>query len=380
MEVLATIFSKALDLLVDPVKRQLSYVWNYNGNVEELRGCAQRLKDERQSMIIRVREAERNGEEIDDRVTNWLTRMDEKIAEIEMFLGDEGHLKTGCCNSSFPNLRLRHKLGRKAKKMNPQCADLLQQVNFTVISYRPEPTITDAALSDSGYQSLSSRDAIFKEVMNALRDPTNKMIGIYGQGGVGKTTLVKAVARKAMGEKLFDVVVMASITSTPDVRKIQQEIADILDLRLDDQSDIGRADRLRQRLTKESKRILLVLDDLWARLDLKMLGIPYDDDNDADINQKTVKEIPDFGHNVVKIEESPSGFRSCKILLTSRIKGVLLSEMDVKENSVFSIEVLEEKDAEKLFNKVAMITDEDSDELKSLAAKVAKKCANCQWR
>ncbi|XP_054780689.1 uncharacterized protein LOC129288216 [Prosopis cineraria] len=372
MEFVATMFGKVLDLVVDPVKRQLGYLWNYKSNLEELRGCAQRLKDERQSMIARVREAERNGENIEDRVNNWLTEMDEKIAEIDMFLGDEDHLKTGCSNSSFPNLRLRHKLGRKAKKMNPACADLVQQANFTIISYRPEPIAIDAALFDGGYELFSSREAIIEEVMNALRDSTITMIGILGQGGVGKTTLAKAVARKAMAEKLFNVVVTANITSTPDVRRIQGEIADMLGLRLDDESEIGRAGRLLQRLKKEKESILVILDDLWAGLDLNMLGIPSNDD---DVSQMTIKDMHDFGPNMLKTEKRPGGFKRCKILLTSRIKGVLLSEMDVKENSIFSVEVLEENDAEKLFNKVAGISDEDSAELKSLSTKIANKCA-----
>ena len=44
-------------------------------------------------------------------------------------------------------------------------------------------------------------------------------------GGVGKTMLVKQVAEQAEQEKLFHNVVTASVFQTPDLKKIQQQIA-----------------------------------------------------------------------------------------------------------------------------------------------------------
>jgi putative protein kinase ArgK-like GTPase of G3E family len=38
------------------------------------------------------------------------------------------------------------------------------------------------------------------------------MIGLYGMGGVGKTTLVKEVGRRAKESKLFDEVLMATLS------------------------------------------------------------------------------------------------------------------------------------------------------------------------
>ncbi|XP_054782295.1 disease resistance protein At4g27190-like [Prosopis cineraria] len=358
MQFLAALFGKALDVLVPRVRRHVAYLCSYRSNVEKLKEHVQRVKVEKQSMNDRVQEAERKGENIQERVTSWLTKVDEKITEIDVFLEDEGHLKTGC-STGFPNLKLRHQLGRKAKKMIPQCVELLQHKNFTTISHRSEPEAIDVALSDDGYESFSSRKAITEEVMNSLRDPKSKMIGIYEQGGVGKTTLVKAIARKAKAKKLFNLVIMVNITITPDVRKIQGEMADMLGLRLDDESEIGRAGRLQQRSKKEKENALLIFDDLWAGLDLNMLGIQFKDDDDS---------------NSLKERKSSSDSKSCKILLTSRSKDVLLSEMNAKD-SIFPLEVIKQKESKKLFDKVAGITNQDL-ELKSLATKIVKKCAD----
>ncbi|XP_028782836.1 probable disease resistance protein At4g27220 [Neltuma alba] len=69
-----------------------------------------------------------------------------------------------------------------------------------------------------------------------------------------------------------------------------------------------------------------------------------------------------------------SDSKKFKILLTSRHKEVLSSEMEVKD-SIFKVNVMEEEESEMLFNKVAGITDEDS-ELKSISTKIVLKCAN----
>ncbi|XP_054780681.1 probable disease resistance protein At4g27220 isoform X2 [Prosopis cineraria] len=384
MEYVTAIFGKVFDVIVEPVTRQLGYLYYYRSNVQELGRCAEVLRAQRQSLTNRVRAAERNGENIDDQVTNWLENMEQKIAEIEDFQKDEGHRKTGCCNGSFPNnLRLRHKLGRKAKKMIPLCTNLLQQPNFATFSYRPEPEASDVALYDEGYEPFKSRDDILEEVMKALRDPAIKMIGIWGQGGVGKTTLVKAVARKAKAEKLFNVVIMANITSTPDVRKVQGEMAAMLGLTLDDETDIGRASRLRERLKKKKENTLVILDDLWARFELSMLGILSKDD---DTSQMTVREMPSVGHNQMIDDRMASDSnqmiddrmasdsKSYKVLLTSRRRDVLSSEMGVKD-SIFTVDVMEQEESEKLFNKVVGVTNEDY-ELKSLSTKIVQKCAN----
>ncbi|XP_028795134.1 probable disease resistance protein At4g27220 [Neltuma alba] len=371
MEFLATFFGTVLGGMVEPVKRQLRYIRNYKSNVQKLQSRVQDLRDRKTSVMAQVEEAERNAENIHDPVTTWLTKTDEKIDEIQKFLTNKGQKRTRSSSGSFPNLYLRRKLGKQAQKMVQQCDDLLQESNFPAFSYRPEPEASNVALHDDGYESFKSRDVIVEQVMKALSDPTIKMIGIYGQGGVGKTTLVKAIARKAKAERLFNVVVMANITTEPDVRRIQGEIADMLGLRLDDESKNGRAGHLKQRLRKEKENTLVILDDLWARFDMSMLGIPLKDD---DINQKTIANMPNISHNQLKDDKMASDSKWFKILLTSRRKEVLSSEMKAREDSVFKVNVMEEEESEKLFNKVVGITNEDS-ELKSLATKIVQKCA-----
>ncbi|XP_042488306.1 disease resistance protein At4g27190-like [Macadamia integrifolia] len=100
------------------------------------------------------------------------------------------------------------------------------------------------------------------------------MVGVYGIGGVGKTTLMKEVAKNMTKDGLFDQVVMVTVSQEPVLKKIQGEIGENLGLTLSEESLDVRARRLLERLKKE-KRILIVLDDLWKPLNLpEELGIP----------------------------------------------------------------------------------------------------------
>ncbi|KAL5775496.1 hypothetical protein ACOSP7_013053 [Xanthoceras sorbifolium] len=100
-----------------------------------------------------------------------------------------------------------------------------------------------------------------------------------------------------MVDKLFDVVVMTDITETPNIKSIQGQIADELGLKFHEKSLSGRDARLRNRLKKE-KRVLVVLDNIWAQLDLEVVGIPLVEEEKGSVTQK------DFFVNVLSREEA----------------------------------------------------------------------------
>ncbi|XVF42812.1 hypothetical protein PTKIN_Ptkin01aG0395200 [Pterospermum kingtungense] len=158
-------------------------------------------------------------------------------------------------------------------------------------------------------------------------------------------TLVKEVARQVKEDKSFDSVVIAAVTQNPDIQKIQDQVAEMLGLKFEEQSISGRARRLRQRL-KQGKKILVVLDDIWARLDLMELGIPFGGEH-----------------------------RGCTVLLTSRDLFVLLNDMEAKKK--FEIGVLRQEEAWSFFRKRAGIgsSDSASETEVATAIEVANKCA-----
>jgi|UniRef100_A0A2N9H6K6 disease resistance protein RPS2 len=73
---------------------------------------------------------------------------------------------------------------------------------------------------------------------------------------------------------------MGVVSRTPNLKQIQGELADMLGLKFHEESDSGRAHRLYARL-KNEKKILIILDDVWAILDLDSIGIPFGVDHKA---------------------------------------------------------------------------------------------------
>ncbi|XP_060972957.1 probable disease resistance protein At4g27220 isoform X1 [Cannabis sativa] len=191
---------------------------------------------------------------------------------------------------------------------------------------------------DKDYMSFEGRRRISEDVMNALKDPTVQMIGLCGMGGIGKTTLVKAIARQAKEVNLFDKVMDSVVSQTPDFSKIQCEIANHLGFKFDTvETEPIKADKLRRELSKQVK-VLIIFDDIWKEINLFEIGIHFNDDQNG-----------------------------CKILFTSRRQGLYVST----STSEFALSLLKEGEAKELFHRVVGETlDEEREDLsKELVSK-----------
>nr|TKS12963.1 hypothetical protein D5086_0000058150 [Populus alba] len=323
---------------VAPIAREINYCFKYNHNYENLKREVKKLKSAQLRVQHLVDDARNNGEAILEDVIKWLSS--EKV-EREI-LEDEDRARKTCFIGLCPNLKARYQCSKKAKEETLFVASLLDERDgFSTVSHRAAPKGMEA-ISFRSHDVMPSRTPVLKEIMNALTTGDVNMVGVYGMRGMGKTVLVKEAARQAVQEKLFNQVVFATITQTPDIKKIQGQIADQLCLKFDEESEWGRAGRLRQRLKQEQK-ILIILDDLWKSLDLEAVGIPLKDEHEG-----------------------------CKMLLTSRVFDVLSSGMDIQKN--FPINALSEEETWEFFKKMAGDRIEHPD-LQSLAMEVAKKCA-----
>jgi len=414
------------------LKKQLIQLDLYKARVDEVKDVVEKLKNKRDDIQHRVDEEERrHGRRIRVEVKEWMERVDKLILEYRVFHEDEICHK--CALFEFfdsgylPKPGIRYRRSRKAKDIAKQAYGLLQDAKFDSLSYWPGPPSMAAFFSNVGYESYSSRNDTMKKITDEFQKPGVRMIGLHGLSGVGKTTLVKEVVKKALKDKMFEVVTMASVTKNPDIRKIQGQIADMLGVVLEEESDIARAARIHQILNNENESTLIILDDLWEEVNLDLLGIPCElekEDGVANVQGKSpnvysLKNVNDGkspvfvgsasfkkgrshgvdGSKNVKKEESHGGglknvnegkshvdafgrakaenivpqYKGCKILMISEIKQVLLSQMEGKEESIFPVDVLKEEEAEMLFKKKAGISDKNS-EYDKLAAQIASKC------
>jgi hypothetical protein len=341
MDVVISVVAKIAEFTITPIGRQFGYILYYKGNLERMKSVVLEMEGMKDSVQHTVDEARRNGEEIEIIVQNWLNKVDNTIAEAKKLIDTEGHAKAHCSMGHFTNLFTRHQLSRKTRKMSQEISQVLAEGKFDKISYRVPAQVTVTPFG-RGYEALDSRTSMLNEIMMELKNPNNSIIGVYGMGGVGKTKLVEQLAWQAKNDRLFSVVALATITDSPDLEKIQEKIADDLDMKFNMQTKEGRAMQLRQRISNE-KSILVILDDIWGKLDLTEVGIPFGDDH-----------------------------KGCKLVVTSRDLNVLNREMGTEKE--FRLEVLLEEDSWKLFAKMAGDVVHDFN-IKTIAIEVARRCA-----
>jgi hypothetical protein len=301
------------------IGRQLDYLIHYKSNINNLKTQVKELREARYRVWHDVEVAKRNVQEIEVVVETWLTHSDAIIVEAEEFFEDNRQAKMMCCNGWCPNLNSRYQLSKRAYKIGLEVKEIKEKCKFDRVGYQESTQGVRTPTSNKGYESFESRMKTITGVLDALKDANINKIGVYGMGGIGKTMIVKEVVEHAQKDKLFDMYPFVVVSQDPDVKKIQKEIADQVDLKLDVESESVRAAILHKRLQQE--KILVVIDDIWQPLDLEALGIPLGDDK-----------------------------KGCKLLLTSRFQDVLRNDMDTQKE--FLIGVLADDEARNLFEKI----------------------------
>ncbi|XP_028085381.1 disease resistance protein At4g27190-like isoform X2 [Camellia sinensis] len=334
------------EYLVAPVGRQFCYLIFYDRNIKNLEKQVQKLEDKRFGVQKSVDEAEAKRETIAPGVERWLKTVNDLNEEAKKFLEVEVKANKGCLNGWCPNLKSRYSLSRKATKKTQSVEELRGAGVFSTVSYPTVvPSVGTTFAFTGGFKGFESRRSIMNGVMEVLTDDRIHVIGICGIGGVGKTTMVNEVAKKVEEKKMFDVIVMVVVSQNPNLITIQGQIAKILDLQ-----DFGGnnlptgAGKIRSKILSFG-RVLVILDDVWKRLELNDIGIPFGDNH-----------------------------KGCKIVMTSRNKDVCNS-MGTHEN--FEVGILHKEEAWNLFKEMAEISDEGTSHptgLQLMQMAVAKEC------
>lgn len=186
-------------------------------------------------------------------------------------------------------------------------------------------------------------DLMVDKVWDSIREENVSMIGLYGMGGTGKTTLLKRINNEfAKTSHDFDEVIWVVISKVNNSEKTMDVIRKRL--HIEDNLWINRSEEERvaeiYRVMK-LKKIVLMLDDIWEQFDLQKLGVPLLEDNGS------------------------------KVLFTTRIENVC-DQMHAKK---FKVECLTKKEAFDLF---CMKVGEESlyshPEIPKLAQQIVTEC------
>jgi len=188
----------------------------------------------------------------------------------------------------------------------------------------------------TGGEFENNKNGIWSWIMN---DEASSSIGIYGMGGVGKTTLLTHIYNQLLQERgTFPHVHWITVSQDFSVSKLQNLIAKDFHL------DLSNEDNERKRAAKLSKALIekqrwvLILDDLWDCFDYNKVGIP------------------------IRV-------KGCKLILTTRSFGVCQRMFCQK---TIKVEPLSMEEAWALFMKVLGCI---PPEVEEIARSIASECA-----
>ncbi|KAM7481262.1 hypothetical protein LguiB_005845 [Lonicera macranthoides] len=336
MEPAATIVTEEIVKgVVAQIKHHFSYLSHYHKNLGNLNSKIENLEGKRGRVQRLVDASKRNSEDIEDDVAKWLEKSKNEMIEAGRILKDKDKVENGCWNGWCRNLNQRYHLSKNAIKIVQNLDALLAeggqfptvacpQIPSGVVCEPTAPHLpetTSASMALSIPREFDSRRLILREIIEALKDDSIHIVRICGMGGVGKTTMLKEVEKRAREQYLFDEIGKAELTDKPDIRRIQGYLARSLGLVLkEDDALSARADQVRDRLNYKDKRILLIVDNVWRGEDMEQVGIALS-------NQQM----------------------HCKILLTSRSEDVCAG---LKFQKMFRIGVLSDQEAWLLFQDI----------------------------
>ncbi|KAK4850478.1 hypothetical protein QYF36_007105 [Acer negundo] len=279
----------------------------------------------------------------DAQMTLWLREVEQILLEMNSVQASMTASNQKLCGRFF-NCSERYRLSKETARMLKEIERLLKVGDIAVkmagriylakaVEHIPGPSIVN--------QTTASKN--LAKVMDLLNDDDVLRIGVWGMGGVGKTTLVKNLNNqlKSSSTLQFGIVIWATVSRELDLKKVQIQLAERLDLKASMEESVQRlAIQLHQKLQKE--KFLLILDDVWETIDLDCLGVPQPEDHTGS-----------------------------KIILTSRSLEVC---REMKTDKEVKVDVLNDEESWQLFTvnagKVAT-----SEHIEPIARSVARECS-----
>ncbi|XP_065869418.1 probable disease resistance protein At5g43730 isoform X2 [Euphorbia lathyris] len=126
--------------------------------------------------------------------------------------------------------------------------------------------------------SLVGLDSLMHQAWSLVMDKSVRSIAILGEGGIGKTTLMRQLYNKLMTTNHFGTVIWVTVSSNLTFEKVQDDISKSIALFNAvwvESTFSGKAQLMLDELTSRQKFVLF-LDDLWDwEVDLQGLGIPF---------------------------------------------------------------------------------------------------------
>ncbi|XVF11348.1 hypothetical protein REPUB_Repub08aG0019900 [Reevesia pubescens] len=259
----------------DCVAGQAQFVCKLKENVEALKIALAELKDLSNDVIRRVKiDEDRHQLKRLDQVQGWLSRTETLINGADDLITESPQqikkLCIGGCCSMSPKSNL--KFGKQITKMVQDVVDHRSKGVFDRVAEEVPTTL----VTERPIEHTVGLESTFNDAWSSIEAENVGIIGLYGMGGVGKTTLMTKINNKLCeAPERFYVVLWIVVSKGFYIGKVQDDIArrvGITDGAWNDKTFDEKAQGIFRVL--KDKKFVLLLDDIWERVDLVKVGIP----------------------------------------------------------------------------------------------------------
>ncbi|CAH8357629.1 unnamed protein product [Eruca vesicaria subsp. sativa] len=319
-----------------------NYIYKMKANLKALDTAMQKLEERRDDLLIRVSIEEGRGLERLAQVQGWLSRVasiDSQVSDLLKVKPTEikrlcifGYVSKKCISSC--------KYGKDVWKKLEEVRELLSEGVFEELARkRPAPKVGKKHI-----QATIGLDSMVGKAWESIMKTEGRTLGIYGMGGVGKTTLLTRIYNKFMEEvNEFDVVIWVVVSKDLQYKSIQNQI--LGRLRVDKEWEKETEEEKAFSIDKilGTKKFIVLLDDLWSEVDLDKIGVPR-----------------------------PTQENGSKIAFTTRSKEVCRY---MEADDELKINCLSRNEAWELFqNVVGQVSLKRHPDIPTLAKKISEKC------
>ncbi|CAH8353864.1 unnamed protein product [Eruca vesicaria subsp. sativa] len=314
--------------------KKASYISKLQENVETLQTATQELKDLRDDLVTRVSLEEEKGQRRLATVQRWLSNAETIESQVNELLATGTEI-----SRSF---RSRFDYGKRVFKKIKEVKDLKYSGgSFKVMSER----VPRCKVEERLIHPVVGMKAMAEKVCSSLMEDEVGTLGLYGMGGVGKTTLLSQINNSFVDiVNDLDVVIWVVVSKDQKTESVQETILRRLGRCSEEwkhRKEDDKASEIRKML--KGKRYMLLLDDIWSKVDIQKIGVPL-----------------------------PTRMNRCKVVFTTRSKEVC-SEMRVDVE--MEVKCLELDEAWELFRmRVVDLTLESHPDIPKVARKITKKC------
>ncbi|KAJ0976158.1 hypothetical protein J5N97_018123 [Dioscorea zingiberensis] len=269
MEFLSGLLSCSLwPLLCTSLCKQYNHIRKLNEHKEILQNELERLKSRGNDINDELNRGRlQHGKNPKNEVTLWLEDWQKLVSAIESMDTKNGNGM--CLRGLCPNCYSRLKQSKCVEKLINGVKGLLENGRFSDGLFAASLSENQDGLPATDIHG-STAERKRDEILQCIRDPEVSKIGVYGMGGVGKTTIMTNIYNQLKETREFDIVIWVTFSSFFNLEKLQDMIAKELGCNL---SEISRAKMLYAAFRRR-RNFLIIFDDMWDKVSLGDVGIP----------------------------------------------------------------------------------------------------------